>query len=379
VSWNEHHSASEKLAVDAEMARRLGNTKLSEELYKKAASEEELALEALEDNRQRTRGITATSTVALWYKGRDYRVAERCAHRYLAAGNLPTFAEKQLRDLLSAIWTAIAAEEAGIRFVPGDVLVSVKGGEVIHGGAPLELIMRRVEGIQSVLFRTVEMLLERPFRRRGGPSNEVQTMFRPWLFQAPAGSYQFAVRMREPLQREFWEVHRPKLETVTTTFFRVLRATATGPDEELARIVPDQQYRGAFLNLARNLAPVGATFDRLEVRDAGAPSEPLVTLAAETRQELNATLRKMRPQALDASRDQPVVFQGVLRALDLDRDWLEVTVSDVLPGMGDHVRISQASDALDDVVGPMVNKRVTVTAVRDAGKYLYRDIELAEE
>lgn len=115
------------------------------------------------------------------------------------------------------------------------------------------------------------------------------------------------------------------------------------------------------------------------MRDAGALSEPLVTLAAETRQELNATLRKMRPQALDASRDQPVVFQGVLRALDLDRDWLEVTVSDVLPGMGDHVRISQASDALDDVVGPMVNKRVTVTAVRDAGKYLYRDIELAEE
>jgi hypothetical protein len=379
VSWNEHHSASEKLAIDAEMARRLGNRELSEQLYKKAASEEALALDALEDNKQRTRGITATSAVALWYKGRDYRIAEQSAHRYLAAGNLPKFAENQLRDLLSAIWTAIAAEDAGIKFVPGDVLVSVKGGEVIHGGAPLELIMRRVEGIQSVLFRTVEMLLERPFRRRGGPPSEVQTMFRPWLFQAPAGSYQFAVRMQEPIQREFWEVHRPKLETVTTTFFRVLRATATGPEAELKDIVPDQQYRGAFLSLARNLSPVGTTFDRLEVRDAGAPSEPLVTLAAETRQELNATLRRMRPQTPDAGTVQPVVLQGVLRALDLDKDWLEVTVSDALPGMGDHVRISQASDALDDVVGPMVNKRVVVTAVREASKYLYRDIELAEE
>jgi hypothetical protein len=34
---------------------------------------------------------------------------------------------------------------------------------------------------------------------------------------------------------------------------------------------------------------------------------------------------------------------------------------------------------LDDVVGPMVNKRVVVTALREASRFLYRDIELAEE
>ena len=374
MSWSDHHSLSEKLAVEAEMARRKGLPQTAEELYRKAAAEEAAALDAIQGNKHRTRGVTAVSAVALWYKGREFSVAERSAHQYLAAGGIPSFAIVQLRDLLNAIWTASAAAQAGITFVPGDVLVSVKGGLVIHGGAPLDLIIQKVEGIQSVLFRTVEMLLERPFRRRGGPPNDVQSMFTPWLFQAPAGSYQFAVRMQEPQQKDFWEAHRPRIQRVTSTFFQVLQATANGPEEELSGVVQDKEYRNAFVNLTRNLAPVGTTFDRLEVRDASAPSQPVVTLGAGTRQVLNATLRKMRPPIVNT--DQQVTFSGILRGLHLDNDWLEVTTPDA--PAGDHVRIYEANEVLDDVVGPMVNRRVLVTAVRHANRYLYRDIELEE-
>jgi hypothetical protein len=376
VSWSDHHSLSEKFAVEAEMARRTGLPQTAEELYRKAAAEEAAALDAIQGDKYRTRGVTAVSAVALWYKGREYSVAERFAHQYLAAGGLPSFAIVQLRDLLNAIWTASAAAQAGITFVPGDVLVSVKGGLIIHGGAPLDLIIQKVEGIQSVLFRTVEMLLERPFRRRGGPPNDVQSMFTPWLFQAPAGSYQFAVRMQEPQQKDFWEAHRPRIQRVTATFFRVLQATANGPEEELSGVVPDKEYRDAFVNLARNLAPVGTTFDRLEVRDASTPSEPVVTLGAGTRQVLNAALRKMRPPIVKT--DEQVTFSGILRGLHLDKDWLEVTTPDAPAGIGDHVRIYEANEVLDDVVGPMVNRRVLVTAIHHASKYFYRDIELQE-
>ena len=374
MSWNDHHSLSEKLAVEAEVARRSGQPETAEELYRKAAAEEAAALDDIQGDKARTRGVTAVSAVALWYKGRDYSVAERFAHQYLAAGHLPSFAIVQLRDLLNAIWTASAAAQAGITFVPGDVLVSVKGGQVIHGGAPLDLIIQKVEGIQSVLFRTVEMLLQRPIRRRGGPPSDVQSMFTPWLFQAPAGSYQFAVRMQEPPQKEFWE-QRPRIQRVTETFFQVLQATANAPEEELSIVVQDKEYRDAFVSLARNLAPTGTTFDRLEVRDASTPSEPVVILGQGTRQTLNATLRKMRPPIVQS--DEQVVFKGVLRGLHLDKDWLEVTTPDA-PREGDHVRIHEANEVLDDVVGPMVNRRVIVTAVRRGNKYLYRDIELEE-
>jgi hypothetical protein len=273
------------------------------------------------------------------------------------------------------IWSAAAAENSGVRFVPGDVLVSVKGGQVIHGGAPLDLIVRKVEGIQAVLFRTVEMLLDRPFRKRGAPPTDIQTMFRPWLFQAPTGSYQFAVRMQEPAQRELWETERPKVARVTATFFNVLRAAATEPDAELLTIVPDVQYRAAFLSLSRNLAPTGKTFDRLEVGDASAPAETRVTFHSDTRQELNAALRKMKPPSAPTDADVAATIHGTLRALHLDQDWLEVGAVDV---SGGNVRIEDAGDALDDVVGPMVNRRVVISAVRRGSKYLYRDIELEE-
>jgi hypothetical protein len=273
------------------------------------------------------------------------------------------------------VWTAEAAEQAGVKFVSGDIFVSVKGGQVIYGGAPLDLIVQKVEGIQAVLFRTVEMLLDRPFRKRGGPPMDILSMFRPWLFQAPAGSYQFAVRMQEPEQRELWEIDRPKVERVTATFFSVLRATSTNP-EELPAIVPDIQYRGAFLSLSRGLAPTGRTFERLEVRDASSPSEPVVTFGVATRQEVNSALRKLKPPSADEG--ERIIVRGVLRGLHLDQDWLEVTTVEPQVGQQEHVRIFEAGDVLDDVVGPMVNRKVVVTAQRRGSKFSYSDIELEE-
>jgi hypothetical protein len=375
MSWNEHHSRSEKLVAEAESLRHAGEHERAGEIYCNAAKEEALAFDALSVEKVRTRGITAVSAIALFYKGHDYASAEKTAYHCLTAGSLPGFAEAEIRNLLQIIWTTSSAEKAGVRFVAGDVLVSVKGGQVIHGGAPLELIVRKVEGIQAVLFRTVEMLLDRPFRRRGEPAGDVQSMFRPWLFQAPAGSYQFAVRMQEPEQMQLWNENRPKLERVTETFFQVLRASANDPDKELTNLVPDAQYRAAFLNLTRNLSPSGKTFERLEVRDASAPGEPLVTLGLETRTGLNGAIRKLKPSLAAQAEDEPTTIAGTLRALHLDQDWLEISKA------GDpieHIRVEDAGDALDDVVGPMVNRQVVVSAIKRGTKYLYRDIELSE-
>jgi hypothetical protein len=372
VSWDRHHSTSEKLATEATLASRAGNPELAQDLYKQAAREEAFALDALKADKHRTRGITAVSAVALWYKGRDYASAEELAHRSMASPDLPTFARAQLRNLLQAVWTTAAAESAGVRFVPGDVLVSVKGGEVIQGGAPLDLIVQRVEGIRSVLFRTVEMLLARPFRKRGGPPADIYSMFRPWLFQAPAGSYQFAVRMQEPEQTSLFEELRPKVSNVTSTFFSILQATTKESSDELELIVPDTDYRSAFLSLSRNLAPTGKSFERLEVREASSPSEPSVAFALETRETLNAAIRKLKPPRLATTSEEPTKITGILRAVHLDQDWIEI----VSANNKEHIRIEDAGDALDDVVGPMVNRTVIVSTVRRGTKHLYRDIEL---
>lgn len=111
MSWDQHHSLSEKFASAADTATRAGDAVRAHDLFTQAATEESAALDAVERDKQRTRGITAVSAVALWLKARDYAAAERLAHRCLQDREMPPFAEKQLRDLLHEIGTARAAEK----------------------------------------------------------------------------------------------------------------------------------------------------------------------------------------------------------------------------------------------------------------------------
>lgn len=375
MSWDEHHSRSERLAAEGQEAARSGDRTAAETLYRQAAEAEEAALDHVRVEKLRTRGVTAVSAVALWYKGHDLLRAEHLAHRCLATGDLAEFAQSQIRELLTLIWTTKSAEANGVRFVPGDVLVSVKGGDVVYGGAPLDLIVKKVEGVQAALLRTVEMLLGRDFRRRGGPPTDIQSMFKPWLFQAPAGSYQFAVRVQEPAQMELWESDRPKIDQITATFLQILHASATDPVAQMEALVPDKQYRDAFLNLSRNLAPTGRSFERLDIRDAGAPAVVVASFEVETRQGLNAAIRRSRPPKVESPTESTETIRGTLRALHLDKDWLEVATMDNPP---QHLKIEEAGDVLDDVVGPMVNRLVNVSVIRRGKKLVYQDIELEE-
>ena len=102
MSWNQHHSRSESLAAEAEMARRAGDTDRARDLYLQAAAEESAAYGHLSTEKIRSRGITAVSAVSLFFKGQDYEAAERLARDYLGE-RLPAFAESQLGDLLGRI------------------------------------------------------------------------------------------------------------------------------------------------------------------------------------------------------------------------------------------------------------------------------------
>jgi hypothetical protein len=342
------------------MAARRGQNDEAIQLYRVAAEGEERALETIEPDKLRTLGITAVSAASLWYMAQEYARAQQLAHSLLAGGRLPPFAAAQLRDLLQEVWGAEIRQAAGVKFLPGDVVVSVRGGLVVYGGAPLDLILSKVEEIRAVIIRTVEMKLKLPLRRGRTPSEFVRQFFQPWLFQQPAGSYQFAVRVREPDQLEAFASERPDVETVATSALEILRASAEDPDGALVQLVPDPDYRTTFLTLARNLAPTGDTFQELRVGSASAPAAPVV-LVPVMREAMNVSLRLQRPTA---DKDQtPVQLRGTLRGLSLNRDWLEIRVTRE-DGTTEDVQVFDAGETLDDIIGPMVNRAVIVDAYR---------------
>lgn len=358
MNWVELHSQSERLAIEAETERRAHNPARAMALYKRAAELERAALDQLDATKARTRGITAVSATALWFKAGEYAAAEQLAYAMLADSSIPDFAREDLRNLVQAIWTESSKRDAGITFLPGHVLVSVKGGEVITGGAPLDLIVDKVQTIQAIFYRTVEFLSGFAHRKAGVPPKELQDVCRPWLFQAAPGSYQFAVALQKPQQPDFFKEDIDP-ERIALHFLEIVSASSSESAEELTKLVPDDKYRGTFLKLTRNLAPTGKTFERIEFRASGEVRP--VSLGVAARANINRQLRSVvGPQA--TSQEAAEELRGVLRAVHLDKDWLDVVVN------GQSIHIVGLQDTVDDVIGPLVNRQVIVRVVRGRRK-----------
>ncbi len=63
-------------------------------------------------------------------------------------------------------------------------------------------------------------------------------------------------------------------------------------------------------------------------------------------------------------------LNGTLRAAHLDEDWLEISVD------GDHKKVYGVGETVDDEIGPLMNRPVTVKIVTQAnGKMIFVDIE----
>lgn len=185
---------------------------------------------------------------------------------------------------------------------------------------------------------------------------------------------QFAVRLESPSQLELGLGTRyvPAVDEVTRKFIEIVSSAASDPEQALVAAVPDEGYRKTFLKLARNLAPTGRTFSELEIKSAIRPQLDGIIFAPSARKAIGETIKKSAPPAA-ADSGKRIIFNGVLRAVHLDQDWLEVTVSDPEEK---HIRIDNAGEAIDDVVGPMVNREVKVSARElPTGKFGFEDIE----
>lgn len=378
MSWLTYHNQSVESASMAQLALRDDDFEKAYELYLRAATFELQAFDETDAVKSRTLGITIVSAISLFYKARAFEKAEQLAFVHLANTELPSFAREQLKDLVQSIWSEKEFEANNIGFVEGEVLVSVSGGDIVTGGAPLELILTKVNDISRYFYRTIEMLLDRPFRTRGAPERFIQEQCRPWLFQAPAGSYQFAVRVQRPMQPELFGDDMPKIQHITDKFIQIIDAASREDVQDLENIVPNEDYRKLFLKMTRNLAPTGKTYDKLEIKPSGTSSVEKVILVPDSRSVVSKMIKavsSLRHEIVGA--EEEVRLVGTLRGLHLDKDWIEVTIVD--QEQEQHIKVTKTGEVIDDMVGPMVNRRVVVDALRTPeGTYLFQDIQIDE-
>ncbi len=387
MSWLVHHTRSEGYASQAEELRRRHERDRAAELYRLAAEAEANALNNINHSKTRTLGITAVSAVSLYFKAQEFWQARKLAHTWLATDLLPPFAVEELEDLLQVIRFEESRVKSGIQFIEGEVLVSVKGGEVLYGAAPLELVLRKVDQISKIFYRTTEMLLEFPLRKRGSPTQDVKKYCDPWLFQAVPGSYQFSVQVRKPQDHEQLSIPglsaadvELRVEQITKKFLDVIRAATQDPEGELIEVVPQEDYRKAFLKSAQDLAPpvAGKTFNQIEIKSSSDDEPRPIILIPETRSVIKEALNKSEPEPPELPEYKVTSLRGTLRNLHLDDDWIEISIN------GKSQKIYGAGEEIDDRIGPMVNRRVVAEVFERSDKsiekrYSLRDLQLEED
>lgn len=387
MSWLVHHTRSEGYASQAEELCRRHEGDRAAELYRLAAEAEANALDNLDPSKTRTIGITAVSAVSFYFKAQEFWQAKKIAHKWLATDLLPPFAVEELEDLLQVIRFEESRIKSGIQFIEGEVLVSVKGGEVLYGAAPLDLVLRKVDQISKIFYRTTEMLLGFELRKRGSPSQDVKKYCDPWLFQSVPGSYQFSVQVRKPQNHE--QLSLPgmsaadvelRVEQITKKFLDVIRAATQDPEGELIEVVPQEDYRKAFLKSAQDLAPpvTGKTFNQIEIKSSSDEETRPVILLPETRSVIKEALIKSEPEPPELPEYKVISLRGTLRNLHLDDDWIEISIN------GKSQKIYGAGEEIDDRVGPMVNRRVVAEVLERSDKstekrYSLRDLQLEED
>jgi hypothetical protein len=225
MSWLAPHQQSEVLAARADERIRVRDFAGAQQLYGKASEFEIAAFDGLDASQPRTLGIIGVSAAALLLKARKFAETEAFAIRALNRTGLPKSARFQLRQILQDAWVEQDKVGAPVSFLPGQVLVSVRGGQILYGGAPLDLIVDRVKSIQAIFYRTIEHTRGDPLRKRGQPSHEVMDACRPWLFQAPPGSYQFSVAVQKPEQPDFFKKEIDP-ELIVDKFLKVIGTSA---------------------------------------------------------------------------------------------------------------------------------------------------------
>jgi AAA ATPase domain len=103
MSWLKYHTQSEQYVSRAEQLSKSAEEFLATELYGLAAKAEVDALNCLNSSQARTIGITAVSAVSLYFKAQDFSTAKIVAEKWLSIDYTPSFAVKELQDLLQEI------------------------------------------------------------------------------------------------------------------------------------------------------------------------------------------------------------------------------------------------------------------------------------
>lgn len=354
----------------ADAAHGRGDRTEAARMWMEAAALELEALDQVPASRVRTRGVLAVAVVALQTRAGDLGAAQDSCIRFLARRDLPEGARSQLWDALDEVRRHAAGSGSDLTGA-GSYEWTLRGPSIGKGSAPGDAIIAFLEHVQKYGVRVVEYAKGAPLRTRGAPDSLIAEAFRFRVSQPAAGSFRLRTELvptneQASLFADPVHIGTKDVSALFTTILEASIGTVTsqgGSDaNQLSELVPDKPYRTTLLRLARLILPDGKDVDEVELMRVG--SEPTL-LTPTHRRNIDAVLAIDRPPVSGSTERS-----GVLRALDLDRRSIE------LSGDGGRSKCTASKDALvlEDIIGPLVNRRVRVVGHGKGSSFLFTEI-----
>jgi hypothetical protein len=276
------HRRAELLMGHADALLVQGKPEEAAQLYRSAAGEEAAAFELIPLDRERTRGIVAMSSVALYRKAGVLDQAIRQAHYYLSLQDLPGFARHDIGELLDDMRAEQLVRAEGRKLSPDTFEWVLRGPLVGPGIARIGAISETIGQVEKYGVRVFEYLSGMPARTSTKIPAEVRAAFDMLVMQPTSGSFRFQVRFSTPMMQLslFRDEALVRPEEMGPAFGRILGAAAEPDSGELQRTVGSQEYREVFLRLLRSLAPDGKELSTIEVNGFGDVAFLFATLLA---------------------------------------------------------------------------------------------------
>ena len=366
------HRKAMEFADQAAAERRRGSRDSALELTRRAFELERDAAREIENQLEfePTRSVLHRSAASLALECGEVREAERLIGRALS-GSPPEEIAEELRDLLEDVYFHRHLSLRGIVLQPDAFQLSLEGEAVGFGIAPTNYFLPRVRDVETLIFRTAERRRGREFREAGRRPKELTEKLELYLSVPRAASFAVSFRIGSAqLELELPGISFPR-EVIADLFdcFELLNA---GDVQELEQRIPDESYLRNFIGLAEKIAPDGE-----RVRRVGFTT---ITDQGERRVALSPRRERIRRGAIAPKPTEPepmAEVQGILLVADaksLQQGRIQIVDED-----GKAHRFIVPRGMMSDIVKPMFEERVIVTARRKGKGFLLESIDLLED
>ena len=374
-SRNAHDRAMD-LAFLADRTRSQGEAEEATRLYEEALELEQQAIRDLKEPVEPTHSVLHRSAAWLALDCGHTRLAEKLAAAGLAEEPPDDIAE-ELRD----VWEqATFQRHLGVRGVSlgdNEIQISLSGPGVGPGVTQWKTYRDRVDKSHTMLVRIAERQAQKPFRKTGAPTKEIQDHLNPYVSLPRAASYAVTLKLGQGAQIPLSGIlELPDITDVIDDFIGIVEVVNEGKNEDLAEMIPDDLYRRNAIELAKKIAPdgnqirqVGFSVSRLgQIRSVG---------FTRTRKEVSTSASKIDPVDLDKvdvpGPEKPFEVRGTLLfATAIDRDGNSIKIVDE---HGNSHEFTVPPEMMDDIVRPMWNSSVLVRGARRGRDLILQDIE----